>query len=467
MEIPGGPFTSDTSKPRHANEGRARVVIVGAGFGGLAAARKLLPHRNVAVTMVDRHNYHLFQPLLYQVAMAGLSPGEIAAPVRMMFSKHPNCEVLMGEVKSIDAHARSITTDFGSIPYDYLILAAGAQHSYFGHEAWEPFAPGLKTLEQATEVRRRVLLSFELAERERDPRGIERLLTFVIVGGGPTGVELAGALAEISRYTLKRAFRHIDPRRSRIILIEAGPQILPSFAPELSARASADLKALGVSIRVGARVTEISAAGVRLGQELIEASTVLWAAGVKPSALGSRLGVPLDSLGRVIVEKDLSVPGHPEIFVIGDQTNFSHTESGKPLPGLAPVAMQQGRHAAANILASISGRARHPFRYNDKGQMATIGRRKAIVETGRIRFGGFFAWYTWLLVHIFYLIGFKNRVMVLIQWAWAYFTFKRGAQLIITKDWRSFPDRSVHEHLVPDQLDHDQTHTYLDTPAKS
>jgi len=424
--------------------GEKHVVIIGGGFAGLTCARRLaqLTHRHrdikLRITIVDRHNYHLFQPLLYQVAMAGLSPGEIAMPIRTVLSRFRNVQSLLGRVQEIDLRRKIVRTEFTDLTYDYLVLACGAQHSYFGHEEWEPFAPGLKTLEQATEVRRRVLLAFELAERETNPQKIRQLLTFVVVGAGATGVELAGSLGEISRFTLSRDFRTIDPRQTRIILIEAGPRILANFDASLSQQAQRDLEELGVTVWTNTRVTQISPEGVRLGNETVESKTVLWAAGVMPSDLNAKLGLELDRQGRIIVEPDLSVAGYREVFILGDQAHFAHTDDHQPLPGLAPVAMQQGRRAAENVFADLANRQRQHFVYNDKGQMATIGRRRAIAQMGRLRFSGILAWYAWLLVHIFYLIGFRNRILVLIQWAWSYFTFRRGAQLILNRDWRSF-----------------------------
>ena len=415
-----------------------RVIIVGAGFGGMNAAKKLAQKSDLKITLLDQHNYHLFQPLLYQVAMAGLSPGEIASPIRNIFSNAQNVECLMTKVTGVRLKENKIVTDVGDLPYDYLILACGAQQSYFGHEEWEQFAPGLKTLEQATEIRRRVLMAFEMAERETDKAKIKSLLTFVVVGGGPTGVELAGALGEISRNALSRDFRHIDLKQTQIILIESGPRILPSFVEGLSLKATRDLEKLGVTVRTSVKATNISAKGVTLENEMIEAATVLWAAGVKPSHLNAGLGVQLDHSGRVRVNEDLSIDGYSNVFVIGDQAHCD--DKGKALPGLAAVAMQQGRWVAHNILLDVKSKPRLPFRYTDKGQMATIGRRRAIVQTGRLHFGGRLAWYTWLLVHIYYLVGFHNRILVLLQWAWSYFTFHRGAQLIVTKEWQSFPD---------------------------
>jgi NADH dehydrogenase len=367
--------------------------------------------------------------------MAGLSPAEIAAPIRSLLAGQRNTSVLLAEAKEIDLAARTVTGDMGTLGFDYLVVATGARHSYFGKSEWEEFAPGLKTLEQATEIRRRVLLAYELAERETDPEKQKAYLTFVVVGGGPTGVELAGALGEISRNTLDEDFRRIDPRRTRIVLIEAGNRILASFAEECSAHALRDLEKMGVSVWTSTRVTQVSAEGVAMGTEFLKASTVIWAAGVQPSGLNRALGTPLDKGGRVIVEKDLSLPGHPNVFVAGDQVHFE--QDGVPLPGLAPVAMQQGRHAAANILRLERGEPTEPFRYVDKGQMATVGRGRAVVQMSNFRFYGFFAWLTWLVVHIFYLIGFKNRLFVLTQWVWAYFTYGRAARLIVHKAWKT------------------------------
>jgi NADH dehydrogenase len=389
------------------------VIIVGAGFAGLHAAKVLgRKGEEFSIIVIDRHNYHLFQPLLYQVAMAGLSPAEIAYPIRSLLSEFTNVRVLMGEVKGIALAQKEVSGDFGTLKYDYLIVATGAQHSYFGHEEWEEFAPGLKTLEQATEIRRRVLTAFELAERE-----------------------LAGALGEISRYNLDHDFRNIDPRRTRVVLIEAGQRVLAGFDEPCSSRALRDLEKLGVSVWTGTRVTSITPEGVSMGKETLRTSTVIWAAGVKPSALNSHFGTPLDGAGRVVVTEDLSVPGFPEVFVAGDQSAF--LENGKPLPGLAPVAMQGGRHAARNILRLAKGEKTLPFRYNDKGIMATIGRARAVVQYGNLRLYGFTAWCAWLFVHIYYLIGFKNRVFVLFSWIWAYVTYGRGARLITHKNWKT------------------------------
>ena len=414
------------------------VVIVGGGFAGLNAAKMLGNQAGVRVTLVDRHNHHLFQPLLYQVAMAALSPAEIAAPIRHILAKYRNITVLQDEVTAIDLVVRQMVAKECTLPYDYLLLACGARHSYFGHEEWEEFAPGLKTIEQATEIRRRVLTAFEAAERTANPSEQRLHLTFVIVGGGPTGVELAGAIGEMSRYTLAQDFRNINPKLARIILIEAGPRILPSFGDALAGEATRDLEQLGVQVWTSSPVTGMDRDGVQVGRERVEASTILWAAGVTAASLGRQLGVATDRLGRIVVEPDLSLPNHPEVFAAGDQACFSHGRS-TPLPGLAPVALQQGRAIAENILRETAGLTRQPFQYHDKGQLATIGRSKAIVEIGRLRFGGFFAWATWLVVHIYYLIGFENRLSVTMRWAWSFFNFRRGARLIVNKEWRFYP----------------------------
>jgi NADH dehydrogenase len=425
---------------KSADAARKRVVIVGGGFAGLNAAKILGGRDELEVVVIDRRNHHLFQPLLYQVAMAGLSPADIAAPIRGLLSDYRNVTVIQGEVRGVEADARRVFGDFGEQRYDYLILATGAMHAYFGHEEWEPFAPGLKSVEQATEIRRRVLTAFEQAEAHaEDSRERKRLLTFAIVGGGPTGVELAGAIGEMSRTTLARDFRNIDPKLTRVMLIEAGPRILAGFHEELASRATRDLETLGVQVWTNSRVTKVDARGVEIDDERIEAATVLWAAGVRA---GEFEALALDADGRdrqnrICVGEDLSLPGHPEVFVAGDLAHAAG-EDGEPYPGLAPVAMQQGRFVARAILRELAGDDRGRFVYVDKGQMATIGRSRAIVEVGRLRFGGIVAWWTWLLVHIYYLTGFRNRVLVLIQWAWSYLTFSRGARLIVSKRWRSY-----------------------------
>lgn len=415
---------------------KKRVIIVGAGFGGLRAARALARKgKHLSITVIDRRNHHLFQPLLYQVAMAGLSPADIAYPIRSLLSEYENVQVLLGEVKDVHLAQKEVVGDFGTLAYDYLLVATGAQHSYFGHNEWEEFAPGLKTVEQATEIRRRVLTAFELAEREKDLEKQKAYLTFVVVGGGPTGVELAGALGEISRYTLECDFRNIDPRRTRVVIIEAGARVLAAFSEECSARALRDLENLGVSVWTNTRVTKVSAEGVEMGAEVLRAATVIWAAGVLPSALNKTFGTELDKQGRVLVGPELHLPGHPEAFVIGDQASVMH--DGRPLPGLAPVAMQEGEHAAKNILRLDRGEKLEPFQYNDKGIMATIGRSRAVVQYKKLRFYGFTAWLAWLFVHIYYLIGFKNRLLVIFQWTWSYMTFSRGARLITANRWKT------------------------------
>jgi len=417
--------------------GATKVVIVGAGFAGLNAARQLSGVAGIDVTVIDRENHHLFQPLLYQVAMAALSPADIAVPIRSLLNA-ANVRVIKASAHSVDVPRRAVVTDIGDVAYDYLILACGAQHSYFGHEEWEPFAPGLKNLPQATEVRRRVLEAFEEAERESDPQRRRSFLTFVVVGGGPTGVELAGAIGEMSRYTLAKDFRSIDPRQTRVILVEAGSRILPAFDARLAARAMRDLESLGVQVWTGAAVTNINAQGVSVGTEQVGSATVLWAAGVSAAEIGKTLGVPVDRAGRVLVGSDSAIPDHPEVFVAGDLSKFVKAD-GAALPGVALVAMQQGQYIAATIRGDLEGKPRKPFLYKDLGQMATIGRSRAIAEFGKLRLSGRFAWWFWLLVHIYRLSGFRNRLSVLIQWAWSYFTFGRGARLIVAKDWQAYP----------------------------
>ena len=404
------------------------VVIVGGGFGGLTAA-KALRRRALRVTLLDRHNYHLFQPLLYQVATATLSPGDIASPIRWIVRRSPNVRVLLGEADSIDvAGRRVLLTDGAAVAYDYLIVATGSSHAYFDHEEWARDAPGLKTLEDALEIRRRVLLAFERAERETDPARQQELLTFVLVGGGPTGVELAGTLAEIARRTLRDEFRSIDPSQARIVLVEAGPTILQTFPPTLRDAARSSLCALGIEVREGAAVTSVDAHGVMLGPERVSAGTVVWAAGVAASPIVATLGVPRDRAGRVIVEPDLSIPGHPEVFVVGDAAYFE--QDGKPLPGVAQTAMQEAAHAARMIVRRVRGLATDRFVFHDRGNMAIVGRGSAIADLGWICFSGPLAWFAWLFLHIFMLIGFRNRLVVLLQWAVAYFTYQRSVRLI-------------------------------------
>ena len=409
------------------------MVVVGGGFGGLYAARALAG-RPVRVTLLDRRNHHLFQPLLYQVATAALNPSDIATPLRSVLRHAKNITVLLAEVERVDLAARRLVLDRGEIGYDALILAAGAGHSYFGHEDWEVLAPSLKSLEDALEIRRRVLLAYESAEREPDGAEQQALLTFVVVGGGPTGVELAGALAEISRQTIARDFRLIDPTRARIVLLEGGERVLASFPETLSRRAQDSLARIGVEVRTRAIVTGITADAVWLGGEQIRARTILWAAGVAAAPLARTLGVTLDRSGRVPVEPDLSIPGHPDAFAIGDMSLY-RTREGTVLPGLAPVAMQQGTHAADNALRRLDGRPRREFHYRDRGTMATIGRASAVAVVGGVQLSGLPAWLAWLVVHIMFLIGFRNRFLVLFEWAWAYLSWQRGARLI-TRPWR-------------------------------
>ncbi len=408
------------------------VAVVGGGFGGLYAARALAG-RPVRVTLLDRRNYHLFQPLLYQVATAALNASDIAAPLRSILRRTHNVTVLLAEVERVDLAARRLVLERGEVGYDALVLAAGAGHSYFGHDEWEVFAPGLKTLEDALEIRRRVLLAYEDAERERDGAEQRALLTFVVVGGGPTGVELAGALGEISRQTIARDFRLIDPTKARIVLLEGSARVLGGFPAALSRRAEDALRRIGVEVRTGAIVTRVTADAVWLGGQQIRARTVLWAAGVAAAPLTRTLGVPLDRAGRVLVEPDLSIPGHPEAFAIGDLCVFPQT--GTPLPGVAPVAIQQGRRAADNVMRRLGGRPTQPFHYRDRGSMATIGRAAAVAVVGRFKLSGLIAWLAWLLVHIMFLIGFRNRFLVLFEWAWAYVSWQRGARLI-TGPWK-------------------------------
>jgi NADH dehydrogenase len=419
-----------------ARNTRKTVVVVGGGFGGLYAARTLAKYP-VNVVLVDRLNYHLFQPLLYQVATAALSPGEIAEPLRAVLRRYGNVRVLLGEVTDLDLAQRCVRlADGAELHYDYLVLATGARHSYFDHPEWEPMAPGLKSLADALEMRRRILLSFELAERETDPARRQALLTFVIVGGGPTGVELAGAIAEIARHTVSRDFRAFDPREARVILVEGGDRVLGQYPPDLSAKAQRSLERLGVEVRTGKVATDITPEHVKLGDEVISTHTTLWAAGVAASPLARQLGGEVDRAGRVSVHPDLTIPGHPEVFVVGDLSALKLSD-GSHLPGIAPVAIQQGQHAAHNIWRHIEGRPTRPFRYFDRGTMATIGRAEAVGMIRGLHLWGFVAWLAWLVVHIFYLIGFENRLLVLVQWAWSYLSYERGARLI-TGPWHSY-----------------------------
>ncbi|MEW6731277.1 MAG: NAD(P)/FAD-dependent oxidoreductase [Acidobacteriota bacterium] len=416
------------------------IVIVGGGFGGLTAAQAL-KHAPVRITLIDRTNHHLFQPLLYQVAMAGLSPAEIASPIRTILRKQRNTTVLLAEVTAVNLVERIVKLGDGQLHYDYLILATGAQTTYFNHNEWAEYALGLKDIDDAIEIRRRVLLAFEAAEREIDVAHQRRLLTFIVIGAGPTGVELAGTLSELSRFVLARDFRSINPSSVRVLLLEGGPRILATFPEDLSEKAVQQLQQLGVEVHTQAMVTKIDADGVHLNNEFISSATVLWCAGVRATPLTQTLGVELDRAGRVLVEPDLSIPGHREAFIIGDAAAFLH-QDGKPLPGIAPVAMQQGRAVAEMIIATLAGKPRSPFHYQDKGNLATIGRSAAVAHFGRVHLSGFIAWFIWLAIHIFFLIGFRNRFIVIFNWLWSYLTYQRGARLITGHRLQAGPPHS-------------------------
>ena len=420
---------AEAAPARPSERTRPRVVIVGGGFGGLYAAHAL-KRAPVDVTVVDRTNHHVFQPLLYQVATASLAPRDVAYPIRVVLSGQRNTTVFLAEATAVDTSTRHVMLNDGWLAYDYLIVAPGARHSYFGHPEWEEFAPGLKTMEDALAIRRRVLLAFEQAERESDPERRRALLTFIVVGGGPTGVELAGAIAEIAYTVMVKDFRHFDSRETRTILVEAGPRILPAFPASLSEKAERSLRRLCVEVRTGVSVTGISPGAVTIAEQRVSAATILWAAGVQPSPLARSLGVPLDRAGRVIVDSDLTIPGHPEVLVVGDVAACSDAD-GRPLPGLAPVALQQGRHAARNILRAMRGEPLAPFRYRDRGSMATIGRAAAVADIRGLRLSGLPAWLVWCFVHILWLIGFRNRFAVMFEWGWAYFTMQRSSRLIV------------------------------------
>jgi len=407
------------------------VVIVGGGFGGLTAAKQLR-RMPVRVTLVDRQNHHLFQMLLYQVATAGLSPGDIASPIRWILRRQANARVLLADARAVDVAGKTLVCDIGPIAFDYLILAPGVTHSYFGHDEWQPFASGLKTLDDALDIRARVLIAFENAERAPSDEERRRSLSFIVVGGGPTGVEMAGAIIEIARHALRKEFRAVDAATATVLLLEGGPDVLPAFPKTLRDRARRDLERLGVTVRTGALVSRIDEGVVHVGAERIEAGTIVWAAGVEASPIGRSLGVPLDRAGRVLVEPDLSIPGAPSIFVVGDLASLKN-EAGKPLPGVAPVAIQEATHAVRAIAGDLAGRARVPFRYHNPGDLATIGRAAAVVDLGWIRFAGYPAWLFWLFIHILKLTGFRNRLVVFVQWAWAYFTFQRSVRLITSR----------------------------------
>jgi len=411
----------------------AHVVILGGGFGGLHAARGLA-RAPVRVTLIDKTNHHLFQPLLYQVAAAELDPADIAAPIRWILRRQENASVILAEARAIDLAAKRVLLGEGDLAFDYLVVATGARHSYFGNEAWERAAPGLKTVEDALEIRRRVLSAFEAAERETDPERQREWLTFAVVGAGPTGVEMAGALADLAHHTLTHDFRRIRPEQTRVVLLEGLPHVLAAYPDDLRKKAALQLERLGVEVRCGVRVTGIDETGLSLGDDRLAARTVIWAAGVEASPLGRSLAAPLDRAGRVKVTPELALPGRSDVFVIGDMAALEN------VPGVAPAAMQMGAHAAKNILRAIAGEALLPFRYRDKGMLATIGRSAAVADFGFMRFSGWIAWVSWLVLHIYFLIGFRNRLIVLVNWAWAYFTFQRGGRLITGAPSRTGPD---------------------------
>jgi NADH:ubiquinone reductase (H+-translocating) len=420
---------------------KQKVVIVGAGFGGIAAAESIAKISDCEITLIDRRNFHLFQPLLYQVAMAGLNPSDITVPLRTLFRRQKNINVLMGEVDKIDFEKSQVHFSQRFVDYNYLVLCCGSQHGYFGHDEWEQIAPGLKNLEQATEIRSRILTAFELAEVELEPVKQKTLLTFVVVGGGPTGVELAGAIAEMASCSLLKDYRNADLSKTKVVLVEAGPRVLAAFPEKLSAVAQKNLEDLGVEVRVSAKASELSSEGLKVGDEFIGSKTIIWAAGVFPSGLTSQIPGAKDSLGRAVVLDDLSLPGYKNVFVIGDQSGFLGAD-GVALPGIAPVAVQQGQFLGRVLESDIKSKPRPNFKYFDKGIMATIGRSKAVVSTMGINFSGWFAWLTWVFVHVIYLMRFKNRFFVLLQWAWSYFTFGQGARLITYKNWKFYGEKS-------------------------
>jgi len=434
------------------------VVIVGGGFAGLNVAKSLGNSKEVRVTLIDKNNFQLFQPLLYQVAMGALNAGEIAYPLRIILSKYKNVTVLKGVVKTVDPRKKTVFTDFGDMQYDYLVLCCGSKHHYFGHNEWEEFAPGLKTIAQAAEIRRRVMEAFENAERTQDLAEKRKLLTFVIVGGGPTGVELAGSIGEMSRFFLSKYYKNIDSTLTRIFIVHSTERILQSFSPELSLKASRALENLGVQVWSCSLVTHIDADGIQVGNERIEAGTVLWAAGVRATSIGKTIGFATDSSGRILVGEDLSVIGSPEVFCGGDQAHFCLPDDNT-LPGQASVALQEGDAIGKNILLDISGKSRKPFINRDKGQMATIGKHAAIAERGNVKLSGLPAWMIWLGVHIYYLSGAKHRLFVILQWAWSYFTFGHGAR-IVNKEWRFYSvvpelaEPTEREELVADPVCH-------------
>ena len=422
-----------------------RVIVIGGGFAGFSAVKVLGNQRGINITLIDRRNHHLFQPLLYQVAMAGLNPSEISIPLRSYFSRYKNVNILMAEVDQIDLEDKKISYDNKWIDYDYLLIACGAKHFYFGNNEWEECAPGLKTIEQATEIRRRILLAFELAEKERDEKKREKYLTFVVVGGGPTGVEMAGAISEMARKTLYKDYKTANLQKTRVVLVEAGPRILNTFPKKLSDKAKGDLENIGVEVVLNQRASDLSKQGLKVGENFLHSYTIIWAAGVKPSRLTENLDVKRSEDGRIFVNDDLSIPDHPDIFVIGDQAAFVVSKNGEKifLPALAPVAIQQGRFVAKLIKNEVNKKRRSSFRYIDKGMAVTIGRSKAIVISGPFQLTGFTAWLIWVFIHISYLVRFKNKFFVLLQWIWAYFSFGNGARLIIHKNWKFYSGKKI------------------------
>lgn len=422
-----------------------KVIVIGGGFAGFNAVKTLGNQKNIYVTLIDRRNYHLFQPLLYQVAMAGLNPSEISIPLRSYFSKYKNVNILMAEVNYIDLKNKQIQFDNQWLNYDYLIIACGSKHFYFENNKWEEYAPGLKTIEQATEIRRRVLLSFELAEKEKDEQKRKQYLTFVVVGGGPTGVEMAGAISEMARNTLYKDYKNANLKKTRVVLIEAGPRILSAFPKKLSDKAKNDLEDMGVEVFLNQRASNITKQGIKTGKNFLYAHTIIWAAGVKPSQLTDCIDAAKSEDGRILVNKDLSIPRYSHVFVLGDQAAFHIDKNNEKtfLPALAPVAIQQGRFAARLIINELKGKGRSSFQYIDKGIMVTIGRSRAVASSGPIQLTGFFAWLAWAFVHIAYLVRFKNKVFVLLQWIWAYFSFGKGARLIIHKTWKFYSGKKI------------------------
>ena len=422
-----------------------KVIVIGGGFAGLSATQQLASQKGIFVYLIDRRNHHLFQPLLYQVAMAGLNPSEIAVPLRRLFSKHRNVKVLMSEVEEVNLEEKTISLDGNWMKFDYLVMACGSKHSYFGNTEWEDIAPGLKTIEQATEIRRRILLAFELAEKERDEKVKKKLQTFIVIGGGPTGVELAGAIAEMARHTLYKDFKSVDLKKTRVVLIEAGPRVLSAFPKKLSTRAKKDLESLGVEVILNQKASDLSKQGLKVDEKFLESQTIIWAAGVEPSKLTKEFDTEKSKDGRIIVKDDLSVAKFPSVFVLGDQAAFLSSENSekKYLPALAPVAMQQGKFVGQLIKGEVKGKKRSSFKYSDKGIMATIGRSRAVVSSGRFQFTGVLAWLMWVLIHITYLVRFKNKFFVLLQWAWSYFRFGTGAHLIVHKTWKFYSGEKI------------------------